>query len=113
MDRGMINLDASFGHHLFQIPQAQAIGQIPADAEQDHRAIEMTAFEHHASPELAGGIGRTELPGGLRQFLIQQLRSEITMADRAALKQSSCERYAKIRTVYHHLLPHLIRTSHR
>jgi hypothetical protein len=36
MDRGMINLDASFGHHLFQVPQAQAIGQIPADSEQDH-----------------------------------------------------------------------------
>jgi hypothetical protein len=36
MDCGMIHLDASFSHHLFQVPQAQATGQIPADAEQDH-----------------------------------------------------------------------------
>ena len=33
VDRGMINLNASFGHHLFQIPEAQAIGQIPPDAQ--------------------------------------------------------------------------------
>jgi hypothetical protein len=31
--RGMINLNASFGHHLFQVPNAQAIGQIPPDAQ--------------------------------------------------------------------------------
>lgn len=33
MNRGMINLNASFGHHLFQIPETQAIGQIPPDAQ--------------------------------------------------------------------------------
>jgi hypothetical protein len=27
-------------------PQAQAIGQIPANAQQDHRSVEMSAFEH-------------------------------------------------------------------
>ncbi len=46
MDRGMIDKDAALGHHLFHIPQAQAVSQIPSDAQQDHRAIEMPAPEH-------------------------------------------------------------------
>jgi hypothetical protein len=57
MDGGMVNGDASLGHHLLKIPQAEAVSQIPSHTQQDHRAIEMTAFEHHAPPELAGGIG--------------------------------------------------------
>jgi hypothetical protein len=60
--------DATLGHHLFQDPEAEAVGEIPAGAQQDHRAIEMTAFEHHAFPELTEGIDRTELLMGLRQF---------------------------------------------
>jgi len=32
MDRRMIDADAAFGHHFFQIPQAQIVGQIPAHA---------------------------------------------------------------------------------
>ncbi len=35
MDGGMVHRHASFGHHLFQIAQAQAIGQIPPHAQQD------------------------------------------------------------------------------
>src|SRR5215218_7314222 len=63
----MVDGDAALGHHLLEIPEAQAIRQIPPHAEQDHRAIEVTAFEHDATPELARGIGRTELLKGLRR----------------------------------------------
>ncbi|ESY77598.1 hypothetical protein X740_23465 [Mesorhizobium sp. LNHC221B00] len=37
----------AFGHHLFQIAQAQSVGQVPAHAQQDHRLVEMAALEHH------------------------------------------------------------------
>jgi len=58
MDRGMIDRDAALGHHLFRIPQAQAVSQIPSDARQDHQAIEMPAPEHLASPSTAETSGR-------------------------------------------------------
>jgi hypothetical protein len=50
----MINGDAMFRHHLLKIAQAQVVGQIPPDTQQDHRALEMTAFEQRAPPEFAG-----------------------------------------------------------
>jgi hypothetical protein len=31
VDSGIIHVDPSFGHHLFEVSQAQAIGQIPPD----------------------------------------------------------------------------------
>lgn len=43
VDRGMIDVNAAFCHHLFQITQAQIVGQVPADAQQDHRTVEMAA----------------------------------------------------------------------
>src|SRR5690606_20448951 len=43
---GVIDAQATFGHHLFQITQAEIVGKVPAHAQQDHRAIEMTALEH-------------------------------------------------------------------
>jgi hypothetical protein len=42
----VINEDAALGHHFFQISEAEAVGQILPHAQQDHRAIEVTAFEH-------------------------------------------------------------------
>jgi hypothetical protein len=42
----MIDSDAALGHHLFQVPQTEIVGQVPADAEQDHGSIKMPAFEH-------------------------------------------------------------------
>ena len=44
MNGGMIDADATLGHHFFQVAQAQPIGQVPADAKQDDRLIEMAAL---------------------------------------------------------------------
>jgi hypothetical protein len=65
---GVIDGDAVLSHHFFKISQAQVIDQVPPDAQQDHRVIEMTTFEQHAPPELTRGVGRTELLNGLRQI---------------------------------------------
>tara|TARA_R110000850_G_scaffold30853_1_gene85235 strand:+ start:1861 stop:2229 length:369 start_codon:yes stop_codon:yes gene_type:complete len=35
----------AFGHHLFEITQAEIVGEVPAYAQQDHRSVEMAAFE--------------------------------------------------------------------
>jgi hypothetical protein len=51
MDRRMINADATLGHHLFQIAQAQSVCQIPANAQQDDRSVEVPASEHHKPPK--------------------------------------------------------------
>lgn len=66
-DGRVVDGDAALSHHLFQISEADAVGQIPPHAQRDHRAIKVAAFEHRATPELAGGISRTELPMDLRQ----------------------------------------------
>jgi hypothetical protein len=42
----MIDGDAAFSHHLFEVPEAEIVGQIPPDAEQDHGSIKMPALEH-------------------------------------------------------------------
>ena len=46
MDRRVIDGDAPLGHHFFQVPQAEIVGQVPADAEQDHGSIKMPALKH-------------------------------------------------------------------
>jgi len=40
----MIDAEATLGHYFFQIAQAEMVGQIPADTQQDHRTVEMTAL---------------------------------------------------------------------
>jgi hypothetical protein len=42
----MIDGDAMLGHHLFEVPEAETVGQIPAHAQQDHRPIKMPTLEH-------------------------------------------------------------------
>jgi hypothetical protein len=49
-DGGVVDGDASLGHHLFEISEAQAVSEIPPHAEQDYRSIELPALEHLASP---------------------------------------------------------------
>lgn len=39
----MVDADAALGHHLFQIAQAEIVGQVSAYAQQDHRTVKMTA----------------------------------------------------------------------
>ena len=51
----MIDGDAALGHHLLKIPQAEIVGQIPADAEQDHGSIKMPALEHAVSATVTAG----------------------------------------------------------
>jgi hypothetical protein len=34
-DRGVVNRDASLGHHLFEISEAEIVSKIPPHAEQD------------------------------------------------------------------------------
>jgi len=46
MDRRVIQPDAAFEDHLFQVPKAKAVGQIPANAQQNDRTVEMATFEH-------------------------------------------------------------------
>jgi hypothetical protein len=56
MDRRMINADAALGHHFFEIPQAQSVGEIPAHAQKDNRTIKMAATEHPESPKTGPGL---------------------------------------------------------
>jgi TfoX/Sxy family transcriptional regulator of competence genes len=46
MNGCVVDGDAALGHHLLEIPQAQAVGQVPLNAEQDNRSVKMPAFEH-------------------------------------------------------------------
>lgn len=43
---GMVDMDAALGHHLFNIAQAEIVGQVLSNAQQEHRTVEITAFEH-------------------------------------------------------------------
>jgi hypothetical protein len=45
VDGARIDLDPSLGHDLLEVAVAQRVGQIPADAEQDHRTEKVAAFE--------------------------------------------------------------------
>jgi hypothetical protein len=35
-NRGVVDADATLGHHLFEIPKAEIVSEIPPHAEQDH-----------------------------------------------------------------------------
>lgn len=43
MNCGMVDTNAALGQHFFQIAQAEIVSQVPANAQHDHRAVEMTA----------------------------------------------------------------------
>ena len=45
IDRGVIDVQTSFEHHLLQVAIAQSIPQVPAYAEQNDVGLEMTPFE--------------------------------------------------------------------
>jgi len=50
----MIDREATLGHHLLQITQAQRIGHVPAHTQQDHVQRMVQALEHlrYASRQL-------------------------------------------------------------
>jgi hypothetical protein len=52
IERGMVDLDAALFHHFLELPIADRIGHIPADAPQDYLTLKMAAFElnHRAVP---------------------------------------------------------------
>jgi hypothetical protein len=52
VDGGMVDGDASLGHHLLKVPETEIIGQVPPDADQEDRAIKLPALEQLASPSL-------------------------------------------------------------
>ncbi len=43
----MINGDTALCYHLFQVPEAEFVSEIPVHAEQDHRSVKMSGLEHH------------------------------------------------------------------
>jgi hypothetical protein len=45
-DRCLVNGYVGLRHHLFQVSEAEIVGQIPPDTEQDHGAIETPTLEH-------------------------------------------------------------------
>ena len=67
IDRRVINGHAALSHHPFQITQTEIVSQIPANAEQDDRLIEVAAFEHEASPDLRATHANRPLQKSLRQ----------------------------------------------
>jgi len=52
MHGGVIDAQAALGHHLFQIAQAEIVGQVPANTQHDHRLIEMAALNMAGSSML-------------------------------------------------------------
>ncbi|BCH35735.1 hypothetical protein MesoLjLc_76650 [Mesorhizobium sp. L-8-10] len=50
VDRRMVDADTALRKHLFQIAQAEIVGQVPADTQQDHRPVEMATLEHENPP---------------------------------------------------------------
>jgi hypothetical protein len=44
--RGVIDRNAAPSHHVFEVPQAQRVGHVPAHASQDHIERIVQAFEH-------------------------------------------------------------------
>jgi hypothetical protein len=82
---GMVDGDASLGHHLLKVPETEIIGQVPPDADQDDRAIKMPALEQLASPsavETAGTAAETvkqtvatDPPNKLRRLRVPAVNS--------------------------------------
>jgi hypothetical protein len=60
MHSGMVNAQAAFSHHFFEIAQAEIVSQIPAYTQQDHGLVEMAALEHDKLPCLSEGIWCTD-----------------------------------------------------
>jgi len=56
MNGRMTDRDTALCHHIFQISQAQTVGQVAPHAQQDDLEIEMASVEHLQPPKLAGGI---------------------------------------------------------
>jgi hypothetical protein len=81
VDGRMIDGEAPLGHRLFKISQAQAISEIPADAEQDHGTIEMSALEHHASPPLGASAQHSR---GTDNKCLRQIRIMLMCGSYAA-----------------------------
>jgi hypothetical protein len=46
----VVDGDAALGHHLLKVSQAQIVGQILPDAEQDDRSIKLPTLEHCVLP---------------------------------------------------------------
>ncbi|MER9204209.1 hypothetical protein NKH74_35075, partial [Mesorhizobium sp. M0933] len=71
----MVDVNAALGHHLFQIAQAEVVGKISANAQQDHGSIKMAAFEHDKLPEKRASImQQMTFPKSLRQNLPKSTR---------------------------------------
>jgi hypothetical protein len=50
----MVNLDTALFHHFLQVPVAQRISQVPADAGQDEVFFEAVSFEVNHAGNLGG-----------------------------------------------------------
>jgi hypothetical protein len=46
VDGRMIDRDTTLGHHLFQVPEAEIVSEVPAHTEKDDCTIKMPALEH-------------------------------------------------------------------
>lgn len=66
MHRRMVNGDDTLGHHLLKVPQAEIVGQVSPDAEQDHGLIELPALEHCVLPLNLGRSSRDSEAKSLR-----------------------------------------------
>lgn len=51
MDCGMVDMNTTLSHHLFQSSKAEIVGKVPADTKQDHRAIKMMVLERRTPPK--------------------------------------------------------------
>lgn len=54
----MVNFDAAFFHHLFQVTVAERVSQIPADAGQDDVFFDAVTFEVDHEGNLSGSVER-------------------------------------------------------
>lgn len=50
LDRGVFDNDATLAHHLFQVPIAQRLAQVPAHTQEDDLAFEVPPFERVGLP---------------------------------------------------------------
>jgi hypothetical protein len=57
-DVGMVDFDATLYHHLFQIPVAERVSQVPADAGQNDVFFDAVTFEVDHEGNLSGSVER-------------------------------------------------------
>jgi hypothetical protein len=71
----MVDLDASFSHHLFELAVADLLCHIPARAPEDDLPLKMTAFEfdHRGAPRCQ--IGHDHVSTGLSALLCDRTLS--------------------------------------